>query len=223
NQRSSPRRGRGLAPHRGDGARSLLPLRVPGDPHADLRHHGALPARDRAGESLTLRPEATAGIVRAVIEHHLYQTDPALKVYAIGPMCRAENVQKGRYRQFNQVDVEVFGVTSPSVDVEVIEMALAYIEGCGITRYELVLNSVGDAKCRPAYVETLRTALRQKAAQMGVDGQRRVGAHALAPGAEGGQDVRGLPAARRAQPPARARLQGARRPGDLRRPAEDLR
>ena len=83
---------------------------------------------DRGGESLTLRPEATAGIVRAVIEHHLYQTDPALKVYAIGPMCRAENVQKGRYRQFNQVDVEVFGVTRPSLCVEVIEMALVYIE-----------------------------------------------------------------------------------------------
>jgi histidyl-tRNA synthetase len=128
---------------------------------------------DRGGESLTLRPEATAGIVRAVIEHHLYQTDPALKVYAIGPMCRAENVQKGRYRQFNQVDVEVFGVTSPSVDVEVIEMALAYIEGCGLTRYELVLNSVGDAKCRPAYVEILRTALRAEKDKLCGDCQRR--------------------------------------------------
>jgi histidyl-tRNA synthetase len=128
---------------------------------------------DRGGESLTLRPEATAGIVRAVIEHHLYQTDPALKVYAIGPMCRAENVQKGRYRQFNQVDVEVFGVTSPSVDVEVIEMALAYIEACGLTRYELVLNSVGDAKCRPAYVETLRTALRAEKDKLCGDCQRR--------------------------------------------------
>jgi len=128
---------------------------------------------DRGGESLTLRPEATAGIVRAVIEHHLYQTDPALKVYAIGPMCRAENVQKGRYRQFNQVDVEVFGVTSPSVDVEVIEMALAYIERCGLARYELVLNSVGDAKCRPAYVEILRTALRAEKDKLCGDCQRR--------------------------------------------------
>ena len=128
---------------------------------------------DRDGGSLTLRPEATAGIVRAVIEHNLMTTDPALKVYTMGPMFRRERPQKGRYRQFHQVNVEVFGVTSPSVDVEVIEMALAYIEGCGLKQYELVLNSVGDAKCRPAYVETLRTALRAQASKLCGDCQRR--------------------------------------------------
>jgi histidyl-tRNA synthetase len=128
---------------------------------------------DRDGGSLTLRPEATAGIVRAVIEHNLINTDPALKVYTMGPMFRRERPQKGRYRQFHQVNVEVFGVTSPSVDVEVIEVALAYIEGCGLTRYELVLNSVGDAKCRPAYVEILRTALRARAGELCADCQRR--------------------------------------------------
>ena len=104
-------------------------------------------------------------------------------------MFRRERPQKGRYRQFHQVDVEVFGVTSPSVDVEVIEMALAYLEGCGLTQYELVLNSVGDAKCRPAYVETLRAALRAQARE----------------------PVRRLPAAHGDQPAARPRLQGARR------------
>ena len=88
-------------------------------------------------------------------------------------MCRRERPQKGRYRQFHQVDVEVFGVTSPSVDVEVIEMALAYIEGCGLTQYELILNSVGDATCRPAYVETLRAALRAQASRLCGDCQRR--------------------------------------------------
>jgi histidyl-tRNA synthetase len=128
---------------------------------------------DRDGGSLTLRPEATAGIVRAVIEHNLINTDPALKVYTMGPMFRRERPQKGRYRQFHQVNVEVFGVISPSVDVEVIEVALAYLEGCGLTQYELVLNSVGDAKCRPAYVETLRTALRARAAELCGDCQRR--------------------------------------------------
>src|SRR6202795_395458 len=66
---------------------------------------------DRDGSSLTLRPEATAGIVRAVIEHNLINTDPALKVYALGPMFRRERPQKGRYRQFHQVDVEAFGIT----------------------------------------------------------------------------------------------------------------
>jgi histidyl-tRNA synthetase len=128
---------------------------------------------DRDGGSLTLRPEATAGIVRAVIEHNLINTDPALKVYTMGPMFRRERPQKGRYRQFHQVNVEVFGVTSPSVDVEVIEVALAYLEGCGLTQYELVLNSVGDAKCRPAYVETLRTALRAQKDKLCGDCQRR--------------------------------------------------
>jgi histidyl-tRNA synthetase len=128
---------------------------------------------DRDGGSLTLRPEATAGTVRAVIEHNLMNTDPALKVYTLGPMFRRERPQKGRYRQFHQVNVEVFGVTSPSIDVEVVEMALAYLEGCGLTQYELVLNSVGDAKCRPAYVETLRTALRAQAGKLCADCQRR--------------------------------------------------
>jgi histidyl-tRNA synthetase len=128
---------------------------------------------DRDGGSLTLRPEATAGIVRAVIEHNLVSTDPALRVYTMGPMFRRERPQKGRYRQFHQVNVEVFGVTSPSVDVEVIEMAVAYVEACDLTQYELVLNSVGDAKCRPAYVETLRAALRAQAAQLCGDCQRR--------------------------------------------------
>ena len=80
---------------------------------------------DRDGGSLTLRPEATAGIVRAVIEHNLMNTDPALRVYAIGPMFRRERPQKGRYRQFHQVDVEAFGFTSPTIDAEVIELALA--------------------------------------------------------------------------------------------------
>jgi histidyl-tRNA synthetase len=129
---------------------------------------------DRDGSTLTLRPEATAGIVRAVIEHNLMNTDPALKVYALGPMFRRERPQKGRYRQFHQVDVEAFGVKAPSIDVEIIEMALAYLKACGLAQWELVINSVGDARCRPAYVETLRTALRAQAARLCADCQRRI-------------------------------------------------
>jgi histidyl-tRNA synthetase len=128
---------------------------------------------DRDGGSLTLRPEATAGIVRAVIEHNLAHTDPALKLYALGPMFRRERPQKGRYRQFHQVDVEAFGFTSPTIDAEVIELALAYLDACGVTRHELVLNSVGDRNCRPAYVQTLKQALKEKAAAMCGDCQRR--------------------------------------------------
>jgi histidyl-tRNA synthetase len=128
---------------------------------------------DRDGGSLTLRPEATAGVVRAVIEHNLMNTDPALKVYAMGPMFRRERPQKGRYRQFHQVDVEAFGFTSPTIDAEVIELALAYLDACGVRQHELVLNSVGDRHCRPAYVERLKEALRDRAASMCADCQRR--------------------------------------------------
>jgi histidyl-tRNA synthetase len=128
---------------------------------------------DRDGGSLTLRPEATAGIVRAVIEHGLLATDPALKVYALGPMFRRERPQKGRYRQFHQVDVEAFGLTSPTVDAETVELALAYLDACGVGERELVLNSVGDRHCRPAYVQRLREALREKASSMCADCRRR--------------------------------------------------
>jgi histidyl-tRNA synthetase len=128
---------------------------------------------DRDGASLTLRPEATAGIVRSVIEHNLINTDPALKVYAMGPMFRRERPQKGRYRQFHQVDVEALGYSSPSVDAEAIEMALGFLEACGLPRVELILNSVGDDACRPSYVETLRAALRKNLAKLGPDSQRR--------------------------------------------------
>ena len=156
---------------------------------------------DRDGGSLTLRPEATAGVVRAVIEHNLMNNDPALKVYAMGPMFRRERPQKGRYRQFHQVDVEAFGFTSPTIDAEVIELALGYLDACGVSEHELVLNSVGDRACRPAYVERLRAALRDVAPTMCGDCQRR----------------------RRDEPAAGPRLQGARGPGDDRHAAADHR
>ena len=129
--------------------------------------------RDEEKTSLTLRPEATAGIVRAVIEHNLSQTDPVLKVYALGPMFRRERPQKGRYRQFHQVDVEAFGMEGPSIDVEIIQVALDYLRACGLAESQLVLNSVGDAKCRPAYIETLRAALRAQEGRLCADCQRR--------------------------------------------------
>src|SRR4030095_7093788 len=128
---------------------------------------------DRDGSSLTLRPEATAGLVRSVIENNLTNTDPALKVYAMGPMFRRERPQKGRYRQFHQLDVEAFGISRPAIDVEIVELGLAYLAACGLSRLELVLNSVGGASCRPAYVETLRKALEPVAPRMCTDCQRR--------------------------------------------------
>ncbi len=134
---------------------------------------------DRDGGSLTLRPEATAGIVRAVIEHSLAQSDPMLKVYAIGPMFRREQPQKGRQRQFHQIDVEAFGMARPSIDVEMIELALALLSECGGGGCELLLNSVGDANCRPAYVETLRAALAEQKSRLCADCQRRADTNPL--------------------------------------------
>jgi histidyl-tRNA synthetase len=134
---------------------------------------------DRDGGSLTLRPEATAGIVRAVIEHSLLTSDPALKIYSLGPMFRRERPQKGRYRQFHQVDVEAFGFVSPTIDAEVIELALAYLDACGVSEHELVLNSVGDRHCRPAYVQLLREALRDRAPSMCPDCRRRADTNPL--------------------------------------------
>jgi histidyl-tRNA synthetase len=135
--------------------------------------------QDAEGESLTLRPEATAGIVRSVIEQNLMNTDPLLKVYALGPMFRRERPQKGRYRQFHQVDVEAFGMAAPTIDAEVIELALEYLRACGVGELQLVLNSVGDQRCRPRYVESLRAALREKQAALCGDCQRRADTNPL--------------------------------------------
>ncbi len=128
---------------------------------------------DRDGGSLTLRPEATAGIVRAVIEHNLFQSDPALKLYAIGPMFRREQPQKGRQRQFHQVDVEAFGLSRPSIDVEIVELALALLAECGVKESRLLINSVGCHKCRPEYLAILKRALAEEAPKLCADCQRR--------------------------------------------------
>jgi histidyl-tRNA synthetase len=128
---------------------------------------------DRDGASLTLRPESTAGIVRAVIEHNLSETDPILKVFTIGPMFRREQPQKGRQRQFHQINVEAIGMSRPSIDVEMIELSLALLDDCGVKNGELVLNSVGDSHCRPGYIARLREALQKEADNLCADCRRR--------------------------------------------------
>src|SRR5271169_1472009 len=130
------------------------------------------------GESLTLRPEATAGIVRAYIEHDLNRTGLLQKLYMMGPMFRRERPQKGRYRQFFQIDAEVIGPPaagseSPSVDAELLEMLAQYLERIGITGWTLELNSVGCANDRPKYNEALRAALAKDLDKMCADCQRR--------------------------------------------------
>jgi histidyl-tRNA synthetase len=127
------------------------------------------------GDSLTLRPEATAGICRAYIEHGMHVRPGNVKLYCMGPMFRRERPQKGRYRQFYQVDAEVLGASdAPGIDAEVIEMLLELLRRVGLTRTKLYLNSIGDKNCRPAYVELLREKLRAVKDQLGVDSRRRI-------------------------------------------------
>src|SRR5215470_17335111 len=121
-------------------------------------------AASEKAQSLTLRPEATAGIVRAYIEHDLNRTGLLQRLYIIGPMFRRERPQKGRYRQFYQIDAEVIGPPtagseSPSVDAELLEMLAAYLDRIGITGWTLELNSVGCANDRPRYNQALRAAV----------------------------------------------------------------
>jgi histidyl-tRNA synthetase len=129
---------------------------------------------DRSGNSLTLRPEATASIARAYLEHQLYTFDPVAKLYFIGPMFRYERPQKGRYRQFYQIDAEVFGVGNPMVDAEVITMLVHFLNQVGLENLELQINSLGDRECRPRYREELKKFLVGKSFQLCEDCQRRL-------------------------------------------------
>jgi histidyl-tRNA synthetase len=132
----------------------------------------------KSSQSLTLRPENTAGVVRAYIEHKLGETGQLQKLYYIGPQFRRERPQKGRYRQFSQIGAEVIGPPSagsesPLRDAEVLEMLATLLDELGITGWTLELNSVGSAADRTRYNETLRQALIPVAARMCEDCQRR--------------------------------------------------
>src|SRR5580658_5442990 len=135
-------------------------------------------AASEKAQSLTLRPESTAGVVRAYIEHKMGETGALQKLYYIGPQFRRERPQRGRYRQFWQIGAEVIGppssgAESPVRDAEVLEMLASLLDELGITRWTLELNSVGSAADRARYNETLRAALVPVVGQMCVDCQRR--------------------------------------------------
>ncbi len=115
---------------------------------------------DKGEELLCLRPEATAGLVRAFVEHGLHVEGPQ-KWFTLGPMFRRERPQKGRYRQFHQVDCEAFGIAEPTIDVEQIAMLSDFFTGLGVAT-QLKLNSVGDPACRPAYLADLQAWLRER-------------------------------------------------------------
>ena len=135
-------------------------------------------AQSEKAQSLTLRPENTAGVVRAYIEHKLGETGQLQKLYYIGPQFRRERPQKGRYRQFWQIGAEVIGPPSagsesPLRDAEVLEMLATLLDELGITGWTLELNSVGSAADRARYNETLRAVLVSVAPRMCADCQRR--------------------------------------------------
>ncbi len=128
---------------------------------------------DRDEKSLTLRPEGTAPVVRAHIEHQLQQESPIAKLYYLGPMFRRERPQKGRYRQFHQIGAEVLGSDNPAIEAEVLEMLQFFLKQIGIEDQTLLVNSIGCPVCRPRFLEELKQALVEKKSQLCADCQRR--------------------------------------------------
>ncbi|MEE8414991.1 MAG: histidine--tRNA ligase [Desulfobacterales bacterium] len=110
---------------------------------------------DRKGDLITLRPEATASVVRSYIQHKLYTSDPVQKFYTIGPMFRRERPQKGRYRQFYQINAEIFGIDSPLADAQLIFLLVTLFSRLAVPDVETHINSLGCPTCRPGFKEAL--------------------------------------------------------------------
>ncbi len=129
---------------------------------------------DRDGTSLTLRPEGTAGVVRAYVEHALAQREPVSKLFYFGPMFRRERPQKGRLRQFHQVGVEVLGRDDPAIDAEVLMLLHDLLVELDVRRFSIEVNSLGDEQCRPAYREALRAFAEAQRTYLCANCQRRL-------------------------------------------------
>ncbi len=142
----------------------------------DIVHKEMYVFPDKKGQMLALRPEATASVVRAYIEHGLYAKGDLAKLYYIGPMFRYEKPQKGRQRQFHQYGVEALGSLDPALDAEVIDLAWHLMERVGLSREALVLrlNSIGCREDRPAYREALRSYFSARKDELCSDCQRRL-------------------------------------------------
>ena len=124
---------------------------------------------DRGGRSLTLRPEATAPICRAYLEHGLHREPQPQKLYTIAPMFRYGRPQRGRFREHWQLSVEAIGSDDPAIDAEIIHLYDTLLRNLGVREYRLELNSIGDRECRPAYLEQLRTWLAAHAGELDAD------------------------------------------------------
>ena len=116
---------------------------------------------DKGGRSITLRPELTASMVRSYLENEMYKGTQPAKLWSIGPMFRYERPQKGRYRQFVQLDIEALGAQDAYVDLEVIDFSMELYRRLGLSNLQVVLNSVGCPKCRPVYRKALQEFLKK--------------------------------------------------------------
>jgi histidyl-tRNA synthetase len=134
---------------------------------------------DKGDNAVTMRPEGTAGVMRAYIEHKLYAQDPVAKLYYLGPMFRYERPQKGRYRQFHQIGAEVTGITDPRIDAQVLVMLCHFFAELGLDEPRLQINSLGCPRCRPPYRQALRDYLRERTGQLCDDCIRRIDANPL--------------------------------------------
>ncbi|MBS3759822.1 MAG: histidine--tRNA ligase [Desulfobacterales bacterium] len=130
--------------------------------HTDIVEKEMYTFPTEKGELITLRPEATASIVRAYLQQRMYAKDPIQKLYTLGPMFRKERPQKGRYRQFYQINAEVFGIESPYIDAQMIFMLTRFFRQLSITGLEVHLNSLGCPLCRPAFKKALSGMLMEK-------------------------------------------------------------
>jgi histidyl-tRNA synthetase len=134
---------------------------------------------DKGDNAVTLRPEGTAGVMRAFIEHKLYAQDPVAKMYYLGPMFRYERPQKGRYRQFHQIGAEITGVHDPLADAQVLNMLVQFFREIGLDEPQLQVNSLGCPECRPAYRVALIEFLEQRVAALCEDCRRRLATNPL--------------------------------------------
>jgi len=134
---------------------------------------------DKGENRVTMRPEGTASVMRAFIEHKLHAQDAVSKLYYLGPMFRYERPQKGRYRQFHQIGAEVVGVHDPLVDAQLLVMLCHLFAEFGLTEPSLEINSLGCPACRPAYRDALRAFLVERAAALCEDCQRRIATNPL--------------------------------------------
>jgi histidyl-tRNA synthetase len=129
---------------------------------------------DKAGRSLSLRPENTAPAVRAYIEHAVNVREPLTRWYYLGPMFRYERMKTGRYRQFWQMGAEAYGSAEPAQDAELIDLGLQFFDAVGVSGIRLELNSLGDEVCRPAYLAALRAYLRAHQGELCTECQERI-------------------------------------------------